>query len=205
MEELDYRPNAIARSLSRGRAMTFGVIVPFFVRPSAVERLRVAEAEFTAAGYDTVLYNVAAPEQVGAQFVNVGGGRADGVLVISVPPPAPQIERLIASKTPVVLVDVRYPELREKCFPRIRYPLPSPPRKREGKKGPDVGGRPDSLRPSELLLPGAPNVTLRKGGENPFPPHVLSPVSDPGVRQRAAEHHSAMDALPHPAPQHYRG
>jgi LacI family transcriptional regulator len=111
MEELDYRPNAIARSLSRGRAMTFGVIVPFFVRPSAVERLRGAEAEFTAAGYDTVLYNVAAPEQVEAQFVNVGGGRADGVLVISVPPPAPQIERLVASKTPVVLVDVRYPGL----------------------------------------------------------------------------------------------
>ena len=42
IEELDYRPNAIARSLSRGCAMTLGVIVPFFVRPSALERLRGA-------------------------------------------------------------------------------------------------------------------------------------------------------------------
>jgi LacI family transcriptional regulator len=111
MEELDYRPNPIARSLSRGRAMTLGVVVPFFVRPSAVERLRGAEAEFTAAGYDTVLYNVGTPEQVQEQFVNVAGGRADGVLVISVPPPAREMERLVRSGAPVVLVDVRYPGL----------------------------------------------------------------------------------------------
>jgi LacI family transcriptional regulator len=111
IDELDYHPNATARSLSRGRAMTLGVIVPFFVRPSAVERLRGAEAEFTAAGYDTVLYNVAAPEQVQAQFTNVAAGRSDGVLVISVPPARSQVERLAASGTPVVLVDVRYPGL----------------------------------------------------------------------------------------------
>ena len=64
IEELDYRPSPIARSLSRGRAMTLGVIAPFFVRPSAVERLQGAEAAFTGAGYDTVLYNVSAPEHV---------------------------------------------------------------------------------------------------------------------------------------------
>lgn len=109
MEELDYRPNPIARSLSRGRAMTLGVIVPFFVRPSAVERLRGAEGEFTAAGYDTVLYNVGTPEQMGEQFENVAGGRSDGVLVISVPPTAGQIDRLVRGGAPLVLVDVRFP------------------------------------------------------------------------------------------------
>jgi LacI family transcriptional regulator len=113
INELDYRPNPIARSLSRGRAMTLGVIVPFFVRPSAVERLRGAEAEFTAAGYDTVLYNVGTAEQVRDQFANVAGGRADGVLVISVPPPAHHMERLVAGGTPVVLVDVRWPGLNQ--------------------------------------------------------------------------------------------
>ncbi|MBJ7598044.1 MAG: substrate-binding domain-containing protein [Candidatus Dormibacteraeota bacterium] len=113
IKELDYRPNPIARSLSRGRAMTLGVIVPFFVRPSAVERLRGAEAEFTAAGYDTVLYNVGTPDQVFDQFANVAGGRADGVLVISVPPPAHHMERLVGRGTPVVLVDVRWPGLNQ--------------------------------------------------------------------------------------------
>jgi LacI family transcriptional regulator len=111
MEELDYRPNPMARSLSRGRAMTLGVIVPFFVRPSAVERLRGAEAEFTAAGYDTVLYNVGTPEQILEQFHNVTGGRSDGILVISVPPPEREMERLLGSGAPVVLVDVRFPGL----------------------------------------------------------------------------------------------
>jgi LacI family transcriptional regulator len=90
--------------------MTLGVIVPFFVRPSAVERLRGAEAEFTRAGYDTILYNVSTPSQVGEQFDNVAGGSTDGILVISVPPPRRRMERLIG-RMPLVLVDVRYPGL----------------------------------------------------------------------------------------------
>jgi DNA-binding LacI/PurR family transcriptional regulator len=109
IEELDYRPSAMAQGLSRGRAMTFGVIAPFFIRPSAAERLRGAEAGFTAAGYDTVLYNISTPEQVREQFENVAGGRADGILVMSVPPPRRAMERLLGTGTPIVLVDVRYP------------------------------------------------------------------------------------------------
>jgi LacI family transcriptional regulator len=111
IEELDYRPSPIARGLSRGRAMTLGVIAPFFVRPSAVERLRGAEARFTVAGYDTVLYNISTPEQIREQFGNVARGRTDGILLISVPPPAGALERLIGGGTPIVLVDVRYPGL----------------------------------------------------------------------------------------------
>jgi LacI family transcriptional regulator len=107
IEDLDYRPSPIARSLSRGRAMTLGVIAPFFVRPSAVERLQGAEADFTQAGYDTVLYNVSTPEQITEQFENVARSRVDGILVISVPPPPRELDRLLASTTPVVLVDVR--------------------------------------------------------------------------------------------------
>jgi LacI family transcriptional regulator, galactose operon repressor len=109
IEHLDYRPSPIARGLSRGRAMTLGVVAPFFVRPSAVERLRGAEAAFTAAGYDTILYNISAPEQIGVQFENVARGRADGVMIISVPPPSREMERLIGSGKPVVLVDVCVP------------------------------------------------------------------------------------------------
>jgi LacI family transcriptional regulator len=111
IEELDYRPSPIARGLSRGRAMTLGVIAPFFVRPSAVERLRGAERRFTAAGYDTVLYNISAPEQILDQFANVARGRTDGILLISVPPPDAALRRMIAGGTPTVLVDVRYPGL----------------------------------------------------------------------------------------------
>jgi len=109
IEELDYRPSPIARSLSGGRAMTLGVVAPFFVRPSAVERLQGAEAGFTDAGYDTVLYNVSTPEQRREQFANVARGRADGVLVISVSPPRREMDRLVGSRIPMVLVDLRHP------------------------------------------------------------------------------------------------
>jgi LacI family transcriptional regulator len=109
INELDYRPSPIARSLSGGRAMTLGVVAPFFLRPSAVERLRGAEADFTDAGYDTVLYNVSTPEQRREQFANVARGRADGVLVISVSPPRAEMDRLVGSKIPMVLVDLRHP------------------------------------------------------------------------------------------------
>ena len=109
--QLDYRPSALARALSRGRAMALGVMVPFFVHPSAVERVRGAEREFTAAGYDTVLYNVSTPAQVREQFANLVGGPTDGVLVISVPPPRRDLERVLGRGVPVVLVDVRYPGL----------------------------------------------------------------------------------------------
>jgi LacI family transcriptional regulator len=109
IEELEYRPSAMAQGLSRGRAMTLGVIAPFFIRPSAAERLRGAEAGFTAAGYDTVLYNISTPDQVREQFENVAGGRAGGILVLSVPPPRRAMERLLGTGTPIVFVDVRYP------------------------------------------------------------------------------------------------
>jgi LacI family transcriptional regulator len=108
IDELHYRPSLMARGLSQGRTTTLGVIAPFFFRASAVERLRGVVAEFTAAGYDTVLYNVSTPEQVREQFENVVGGRAEGILVISVPPPRHAMERLMGSGTPLVLVDVRF-------------------------------------------------------------------------------------------------
>jgi LacI family transcriptional regulator len=36
IEVLDYRPNPLARGLSRGRCQTLGVVVPFFTHASAV-------------------------------------------------------------------------------------------------------------------------------------------------------------------------
>jgi len=111
IEALDYRPSQIARGLSRGRAMTIGVLAPFFTHPSAVLLLRGAEERFTASGYDIVLYNIGRPEQVREQFRNVVDGRPDGVLVIAMPPPERELERLLAARVPIVVVDFRYPAL----------------------------------------------------------------------------------------------
>lgn len=105
---LDYRPSQIARGLSYGRSMTVGVIAPFFTHPSAVLLLRGAEERLTASGYGIVLYNVGRPEQLHEQFGRVVDGRTDGVLVIAMPPPEPELERLLGAGVRVVLVDFRH-------------------------------------------------------------------------------------------------
>jgi DNA-binding LacI/PurR family transcriptional regulator len=91
--------------------MTVGVIAPFFTHPSAVLLLRGAEERLTARGYDIVLYNVGRPEQVHEQFRNAVDGRPDGVLVIAMPPPEGELERLLVAGAPVVVVDFSYPAL----------------------------------------------------------------------------------------------
>ena len=40
VEELDFSPNPIARRLSLRKTLSVAVVVPFFTRPSYVERLR---------------------------------------------------------------------------------------------------------------------------------------------------------------------
>lgn len=108
---LGYRPNQIARGLSRGRTMRMGLIAPFFTHPFAVALLSGADEVLTASGYDIVLYNVGRPEQIEEQFRNVVDGRADGVLVIAMPPPERELEQLLSRKVPVVLADFRHDRL----------------------------------------------------------------------------------------------
>ncbi len=44
IRELDYTPDPIARSMTRGRTGTLAVIIPFFTRPFSIEVLRGIEA-----------------------------------------------------------------------------------------------------------------------------------------------------------------
>jgi LacI family transcriptional regulator len=108
IEQLDYRPNPLARGLSRGRPQTLGVIVPFFTHASAVERLRGVVAALDGSPYDLVLFNVESPAHRDEHFASLTRrDRADGLLVASLPPPEGSLERLAASGVPVVLLDAR--------------------------------------------------------------------------------------------------
>ena len=107
IDVLDYRPSPLARGLSRGRAHTFGVVVPFFPAPSAVERIHGVIRALHGSRYDLVLFNVESLEERDHHFTNLlRRDRADGLLVLSLPPPAAQLERLARAGVPVVLVDV---------------------------------------------------------------------------------------------------
>lgn len=103
---LDYRPSPLARGLSRGRCQTLGVVIPFFTHASAVERLRGVVAELDASHYDLVLFNVESPVHRDEHFRALRRrDRADGLLVLSLPPPERELKRLLAAGVPVVLVD----------------------------------------------------------------------------------------------------
>jgi LacI family transcriptional regulator len=106
IELLEYRPNAFARGLSSGRCQTLGVVVPFFTHASAVERLRGIVAALRDSQYDLVLFNVESPVHRDEHFSALAGrDRADGLVIMSLPPPAAQLARLRAAGVPVVLID----------------------------------------------------------------------------------------------------
>ena len=108
IEALDYRPNPMAQGLPRGRCRTVGAVVPFFTHASAVERLRGVVAALQASPYDFVLFNVQSPLHREEHFASLTGrDRADGLLVISLPPPVSALDAVIAAGVPVVLVDAR--------------------------------------------------------------------------------------------------
>jgi DNA-binding LacI/PurR family transcriptional regulator len=108
IEVLDYRPNPLAQGLSRGRCRTLGVLVPFFTHASAVERLRGVVSALEGSAYDLVLFNVESLEHRDEHFASITGrDRADGLLVLSLPPPPRELIRLNRAGVPVVLVDAR--------------------------------------------------------------------------------------------------
>ena len=108
IEALDYRPNPLARGLSRGRCQTLGVVVPFFTHASAVERLRGVVAALDGSRYDLVLFNVETPVHRDEHFATLTRrDRADGLLIVSLPPPPSSLHRLASSGVPTVLLDTR--------------------------------------------------------------------------------------------------
>ncbi len=108
IEILGYRPNPLARGLSRGRSQTVGAVVPFFTHASAVERLRGVVAALGTSHYDLVLFNVETPLHREEHFAAlIGRDRADGLVVMSLPPPSEHLKRLLAIGVPIVLVDAR--------------------------------------------------------------------------------------------------
>jgi DNA-binding LacI/PurR family transcriptional regulator len=110
--ELDYSPSPIARRLSLRKTLTLAVIVPFFTRPSYVERLRGIEAMIADSEYDLILFNVETPEKRDQYFRDVPRQeRVDGLIIISLSPSDADVERFLGAKVPTVLLDAHHPRL----------------------------------------------------------------------------------------------
>jgi DNA-binding LacI/PurR family transcriptional regulator len=112
MTKLDYVPNPFARRLSLGKTLTLAVIVPFFTRPSFVERLRGVEAAIAETEYDLIVYNVETVDKRDDCFERVPRPkRIDGLIIISLSPSDEDVEHFRNSGVPTVLVDARHPEM----------------------------------------------------------------------------------------------
>jgi LacI family transcriptional regulator len=112
MEELDYRPQASARSLVTGSTGTLALVVPFFTHPSAVERMRGVLAAVGATDYELVVCNVATPEQRDEYLGRrLPLDRSDGLLIVSLSPTDEEAESLLRAGAPVVLLDAFHPRL----------------------------------------------------------------------------------------------
>jgi DNA-binding LacI/PurR family transcriptional regulator len=110
--ELNYSPSPTARRLSLGKTHVIAVIAPFFTRPAFVERLRGVENTIADTPYDLVIYNVENIEKRDLYFRKVPRPeRADGVLIISLPPRDEDVSLLTRSQIPIVLIDANHPSL----------------------------------------------------------------------------------------------
>jgi len=112
-EELDYRPNELARSMNTGKSKTIGVIVGDIENGYFGLAMRGISDTAKAAGYDVILINTSEDVQAEVDAVRVLlDKRVDGLIVA----PASSFEtehlrRVDESGRPLVLLDRRVPGL----------------------------------------------------------------------------------------------
>jgi DNA-binding LacI/PurR family transcriptional regulator len=118
VEELGFAPSRAARHLSLGRTLTVGVVVSFLTRPQAAERLRGVDAVLSDSEFDLVIYNVETLEKRDHYLHTLAASqRADGLLVVSLPPSLETAAQLSKGPIPVVFVDVHTSSIGG--FPRV--------------------------------------------------------------------------------------
>lgn len=112
IDDLEYSPHPIARSLSLGRSLSIGIVLPFLTLPSFVERLRGVQHAIGESEYELVLFSVGSTEQRDKYFLELPrGARVDGLLILSLRPSDEQVERFLEADLPTILVDAHHPEL----------------------------------------------------------------------------------------------
>src|ERR1700754_4703024 len=80
--ELDYRPNAVARSLRTQRADTYGLLIPDFGNPVYASIIQGAEAAAVARDCVLMTGSIGSGTEQAAHHLDViGRGRVDGLLV----------------------------------------------------------------------------------------------------------------------------
>jgi LacI family transcriptional regulator len=106
VEELDYRPNVLARNLRRQRTATIGVVVPDIENPHFGELVRSVEDQAFDAGYRVLVCNTdETADKQQAYLEALIDERVLGVIISPSDPGGEQISRLLDLGIPVVAFD----------------------------------------------------------------------------------------------------
>ncbi len=103
---LGFRPNALARSLRRGRSHTLGLILPDSANPFFAEMGRELETSAFEAGFSVVLCNTENDREKERLYLNVlVRNQVDGILLVATGGRSDLFEAFARDELPVVMLD----------------------------------------------------------------------------------------------------
>jgi len=106
MDQLNYRPNELARSLRRGHTRTLGLILPDSANPYFAEIGHAIEVAAYESGYNVILCNTHGVEQKESHYINVlRDKQVDGIIFVATGDKTNSISQTLGEDFPVLLVD----------------------------------------------------------------------------------------------------
>ncbi|GAU70897.1 LacI family transcriptional regulator [Streptomyces sp. NBRC 110611] len=116
VRELGYRPNNVARALRTARTGALGLIISDLTNPFFTELADAVEDAARGLGYSLVIGNAGErPEQQDGYIRTLLDRRIDGLLVSSAGTGSPMLSEVVASGTPLVLLDRTVPGVDAPC------------------------------------------------------------------------------------------
>jgi LacI family transcriptional regulator len=112
MDALNYRPNALARSLRQGKTNTIGLVLPDSANPFFAEISSSIEDETFKKGYSVFLCNTELDTQRELFYVDVlSKKQVDGIIFVAAGDKADSLDFLLERRMPVVMVDRDIPNV----------------------------------------------------------------------------------------------
>ncbi|MFE7132639.1 LacI family DNA-binding transcriptional regulator [Streptomyces sp. NPDC057638] len=112
VEALDYRPNAVARSLRTDQTRTLGLVISDVLNPYFTALARAVEEEARALGYSVIIGNAdERPDLQDHHIRTLLDRRIDGLLVSPTDGGSPVMREVVRAGVPMVFVDRWLPEI----------------------------------------------------------------------------------------------
>lgn len=106
IDELGYRPNALARSMRRGTTQTVGVVIPDIANPFFGDLARSLEDHMFEAGYSAIICNSDGDEDKESRYLEVLlAKQVDGLLLVAASHPSDGLVGIVERGTPTIVVD----------------------------------------------------------------------------------------------------